>query len=85
LYSGKIKPVIIMNKNSKLLVALAAGIAAGAVLGVLFAPGKGSETRKKIKDEGRKMAGDVKNKFNKGMEKLNEVKEGLKEKIEEFA
>jgi len=74
-----------MNKNSKLLVALAAGIAAGAVLGVLFAPDKGSETRKKIKDEGRKMADEVKDKFNKGMDKFNEVKEGLKEKIEEFA
>lgn len=74
-----------MNKNSKVLVALAAGIAAGAVLGVLFASEKGSETRKKIKDEGRKMADEVKDKFNKGMEKFNEVKEGLKEKIEEFA
>ena len=74
-----------MNKNSKLLVALAAGIAAGAVLGVLFAPDKGSETRKKIKDEGRKMADEVKDKFNKGMDKFNEVKEGLKEKIEAFA
>ena len=74
-----------MNKNSKVLVALAAGIAAGAVLGVLFAPGKGSDTRKKIKDEGRKMADEVKDKFNTGIDKFNEVKEGLKEKIEEFA
>lgn len=74
-----------MNKNSKLLLALAAGVAAGAVLGVLFAPDKGSETRKKIKDGGTKMADDVKEKFNKGMEKLNEVKEGLKERMEEFA
>ena len=74
-----------MNKNSKILVALAAGMAAGAILGVLFAPGKGSETRKKIKDEGKKMADDMKEKFSRGKEKLNEMKEGLKEKIEEFA
>lgn len=74
-----------MNKNSRILVALAAGMAAGAILGVLFAPGKGSETRNKIREGGKKMAGDMKDKFSKGMEKLNEVKEGLKEKVEEFA
>lgn len=73
-----------MNNNSKILVALAAGIAAGAVLGVLFAPEKGAETRKKILDQGKKMSDDVKNKFNKGMEKLNDLKDGLKEKVEEF-
>lgn len=82
--SGNLK-LYSMNKNGKILAALAAGMAVGAVLGVLFAPGKGSETRKKMKEEGRKMADDVKDKFNKGMEKLNEVKEGLKEKMEEFA
>ena len=37
-----------MSKSGKILVAVAAGIAAGAVLGILFAPGKGSETRKKL-------------------------------------
>lgn len=82
--SGNLKQCS-MNRNGKILAALAAGMAVGAVLGVLFAPGKGSETRKKMKEEGRKMADDMKDKFNKGMEKLNEVKEGLKEKMEEFA
>ncbi|MBK7376670.1 MAG: YtxH domain-containing protein [Ferruginibacter sp.] len=74
-----------MKNSSKILVALAAGVAAGAVLGILFAPGKGSDTRKKIVDEGKKMTDDVKHKFGKGMEKLNELKTGLKEKVEEFA
>jgi len=84
-YPGRNQIKSIMNNNSKILVALAAGIAAGAVLGVLFAPEKGADTRKKILDQGKKMSDDVKNKFNKGMEKLNDLKEGLKEKAEEFA
>lgn len=69
-----------MNNHSKVLIALAAGVAVGAVLGVLLAPGKGSDTRKKIFDEGKKMSGDLKNRFKKGLEKLNDLKEDLEEK-----
>ena len=43
-----------MNNTSKVVVALAAGVAVGAVLGILFAPAKGEETRKKMGDEGKK-------------------------------
>lgn len=52
-----------MKTSSKVLVALAAGVAAGAVLGLLFAPEEGSETRKKIKDQGQKLVDSLKGKF----------------------
>jgi gas vesicle protein len=78
-----------MNNSGKILAAAAAGIAAGAVLGILFAPDKGTETRKKITDQGKKIADGVKEKLNKGKEKLNGLKEDIaqtvKEKVEGFA
>jgi gas vesicle protein len=53
----------------KMLVAFFAGGAIGAMLGILFAPASGTETRQKIKDT----SVNVKD---KAMEKLDEAKEG---------
>ena len=78
-----------MTNNAKIIAAVAAGIAVGATLGVLFAPDKGSETRKKMNDEGKKFYDEVKDKFRRGKEKFNDLKEDIeqkvKEKAEEFA
>jgi len=46
-----------MNDNTKVVVALLAGLAAGAALGILFAPDKGDETRDKL-SESLKNLGD---------------------------
>jgi gas vesicle protein len=78
-----------MNTSGKILAAVAAGIAAGAILGILFAPDKGSETRRKLNEQGKKFADDVKDKFSKGKDKFKDFKEDIektvKEKVEEFA
>jgi len=50
-------------KKGNLLVGIAAGLAVGAALGVLFAPAKGSETRKKIAGKGNDLADALKKKF----------------------
>ncbi|HEX2682616.1 MAG TPA: YtxH domain-containing protein [Ferruginibacter sp.] len=74
-----------MNKRGKILAAVAAGFAAGALLGVLFAPGKGSETRKKVKEKGKKFADEMQNKFNEGKEKFNDLREEMEKKAREKA
>jgi len=70
-----------MNNNSKILTALAAGAALGIAAGILFAPDKGSETRKKIKDKGKKLSQEVKDKLSLGKEKVNHLKENLRESL----
>ena len=52
-----------MNSGKIVLGALA-GLAAGAILGVLLAPEKGSDTRKKIAKKGKDVADDLKGKYN---------------------
>jgi gas vesicle protein len=78
-----------MNETTKILLAFAAGALVGAAVGVLFAPDKGSETRRKIAEEGKKIAGSMKNKILAGKEKFDNLKEGIrqsiKEETEEFA
>jgi gas vesicle protein len=74
-----------MNNTGKIVVAAAAGVVVGAILGILFAPEKGSETRKKMTDEGRKLYDDVKDKFRKGKEKFSDLKEDIEQKIKEKA
>lgn len=68
-----------MSNTSKMLAAIAAGAAAGAIVGILFAPDKGSETRRKIHDKSGELADRVKSTFRRGKEKMN----GLKEEAED--
>jgi gas vesicle protein len=61
-----------MKDITKIMIALGAGLLAGGVLGVLFAPDKGTETRRKIREKGEKMKDQVGEKLRWGKEKLDE-------------
>jgi gas vesicle protein len=71
--------------NGKLVLGVLAGIAAGALAGVLFAPEKGAVTRKKIMDTGGDYAKGLKDKFNElyqgGAEKAESLKKEAKSGI----
>jgi gas vesicle protein len=62
------------NKTTNILIAAAAGLAAGVALGLLFAPEKGSETRKKIRKVVDDLTGDLGDTFE---EKLATIREKL--------
>ncbi len=64
-----------MKDNTKILGALVLGAAAGAVLGLLFAPSKGSELRQQIKDNAGDIIDELAEKINEGKETLNDLKE----------
>ena len=45
--------------TGKVLLGVLAGVTAGALLGVLFAPDKGCETRKKVTQKGKDLVTDL--------------------------
>jgi gas vesicle protein len=64
--------------KAKLLTGILAGAAAGAVLGILLAPDKGSETRKKIAKKGNDLSGSVKDGFTKFGDTVSEKYRNIK-------
>lgn len=64
-----------MKDSGKIVTALLAGLAAGAILGVLFAPEKGSETRDKINDSLSDLGDALKERAEEQFDQLNEFKE----------
>ncbi len=70
--------------SGKVLLGVLAGATAGAILGVLFAPHRGSVTRKKISRKGDYYADEVKEKIGELLDSMNERFEKLKGEISDF-
>lgn len=82
-------------RSGKLVAAVLLGAAAGAVLGILFAPDKGSETRKKIAKKTGELNEALRDRFNELGEVIaekydsirgeaNEIMEKGKDKAQSF-
>lgn len=65
--------------NGKFLAGILLGAAAGAVLGVLFAPDKGTDTRKKIAKKTSKLGEDLKAKFDEMTDSIKEKFDSIRE------
>ncbi len=75
------------NGTGRLVGALVVGALAGAALGILFAPEKGSHTRSNIVDGAKDLVGDMKRKLKDEAAALRKKAEDLeqqaKDKVEE--
>lgn len=70
--------------SSKFLLGVLGGVAAGALMGVLFAPEKGSKTRKKIMYKANDGADTLKYKFDSLLESMNQKYENIWQAKEEL-
>lgn len=72
-------------ETGKIVLGTLAGIAIGAVVGVLLAPDKGSETRKKLSKKKDELTGGLKDKFENLKDKYNSALDGAVSKIDALA
>jgi gas vesicle protein len=63
------------TSDAKVVIALLAGLAAGAALGILFAPDKGAETRDKITDSLGNLSDTIKETAAAELDRLTDLKE----------
>lgn len=70
--------------SGKVLLGVLAGVAAGALVGVLFAPEKGSVTRKRLSKKGDDYVDELKEKFNDFLDEVKKDAEAVKDRSNEI-
>ena len=73
-----------MSKG-KVLLGVLAGVAIGAALGVLFAPDKGWNTRKRISKKAEDLTEDLKEKFDEFLDNISVKVDKVKEEAADIA
>jgi gas vesicle protein len=70
--------------SGKLVLGVLAGVAVGAIAGILFAPEKGSKTRKRILSKGKDYVGGLQEKFDEMVDTVSKKYEDGKEEAKEM-
>ena len=68
-------------KTGQLLIGALVGITAGAIIGILYAPKKGSVTRRFIAQKGSDYVDDMKERFNDNLKVVNQKIDSLKDEV----
>jgi gas vesicle protein len=70
--------------TGKVILGVLAGAAAGAALGILFAPDKGTNTRRKISQKGEDFIDGVRDKLNQYLDNIKRQIEVIEEEAEDL-
>jgi gas vesicle protein len=72
-------------RSGKVILGVLAGVAIGAALGVLFAPDKGWNTRKRISKKAEDLTEDLKDKFEEFLDSISVKVDEVKEEAADFS